>query len=184
MKRFVVITILVAALAALFAGTAMAAGPTVSATQGQVQGFGPGAGIHTPGTGLMTPGTGIGVGGMTGRGAPEWAGQVDEVQTLLGMTPEAIQAERLAGKSLAQIAEAKDISEDTLISTILDAKKADLAQLVADGKLTQAQADTMLSHMESQVKTMVERTAVGRPTGQPGVNAGQGLGMRGGRWSR
>jgi len=45
------------------------------------------------------------------------------------MTDEQIQAERLAGKSLAQIAANKDISADKLISTILDAKKADLAKL-------------------------------------------------------
>ncbi len=50
--------------------------------------------------------------GMAAGGAPEWAGQPEEVATLLGMTAEEIQAERQAGKSLAQIAAAKGISED------------------------------------------------------------------------
>jgi hypothetical protein len=199
MRRFLVIAVLAGALMALLAGTALAAGPVTPPAQG----FGPGMGMHVPGTGTMTPGAGMGRGGMTlapglrsgasagvGRGAPAWAGQPEEVATLLGMTAEQIQAERLAGKSLAQIADAKGISEDKLISTILDAKKADLAALVADGKLTQAQMDLMVEHMQTQVKTMVERTTVGPAFNHTegaqsgGQNpAGMGQGSRGGRWA-
>jgi len=65
-----------------------------------------------------------GAGGMMRGGRPEWAGQPDEVATLLGMTEAEIQAERQAGKSLVQIADAKKVSEDTLISTILSARRA------------------------------------------------------------
>ena len=50
---------------------------------------------------------------MMGRGAPAWAGQPEEVAALLGMTDEEIQAERLAGKSLAQIAAGKKASAKT-----------------------------------------------------------------------
>ena len=177
MKRFIVIAVLVAALAALLAGTALAAGPVTPSTQG----FGPGMGMHTPGTGMMTPGTGMGPGGMAGRGAPAWAGQPEEVATLLGMSAADIQAERLAGKSLVQIAAGKNISEDKLISTILDAKTADVKALVADGKLTQAQADLMIAHMQTQVKTMVERTSVGPALGEGQSRPGMGQGFRGGR---
>ena len=178
MKKFILIAVLVAALAALLAGTAFAAGPVTPPAQG----FGPGMGMHAPGTGMMTPGMGPGDG--TRRGAPEWAGQPEEVEKLLGMTDEQIQAERLAGKSLAQIAANKDISADKLISTILDAKKADLAKLVTQGKLTQAQMDLMVQRMQTQVKTMVERTNVGPAfaQGQTRPNVGQmGQGFRGGR---
>jgi hypothetical protein len=179
MKRFLLIAVLVVALAALLAGTALAAGPVTPTAQG----LGPGMGIHTPGTGMMTPGTGMGPGGMMGRGAPAWAGQPEEVATLLGMSTEDIQAERLAGKSLVQIAAGKDISEDKLISTILDAKKTDLAALVDDGKLTQAQMDLMVGRMQTQVKTMVERTSVGPASqrGQGQASTGMGQGFRGGR---
>ena len=189
MKRLILIAVLAGALAALLAGTALAAGPVTPPAQG----FGPGRGIHTPGTGMMTPGAGMGPGGMAGRGAPAWAGQPDEVATLLGMTSEQIQAERLAGKSLVQIAASKDpvVSEDKLISTILDAKKAILAKLVDDSKLTQAQMDLMVEHMQAQVKTMVERTTVGPMQGRQGMGqmqsgmgrgrAGMGQGMRGSR---
>ncbi len=179
MKKLFVIATLVAAFAALLAGTALAAGPVATTAQG----FGPGNGIHTPGTGLTAPATGYGLGAGAGviarRGAPEWAGESEAVEALLGMTAEQIQAERLAGKSLAQIAAGKGISEETLIQTILDAKKADLAKLVADGKLTQAQMDLMVERMQAQIKVMVERTNVGPAFGQG--QARPGVGFRGGR---
>jgi hypothetical protein len=188
MKRFILIAVLAGALAVLLAGTALAAGPVTPPAQG----FGQGMGIHAPGTGMMTPGTGMGPGGMAGRGKPAWAGQPEEVATLLGMSAEDIQAERLAGKSLVQIADSKNppISEDKLISTIFDAKKADMAALVADGKLTQAQMDLMVEHMQTQIKIMVERTSVGpafdKGQTRPGMSQGQtqsgmGQGFRGGR---
>ena len=192
MKKMITIAVLVGALAALLAGTAFAAGPVTPPAQG----FGPGMGMHTPGTGMMTPGTGMGAGMMTlapalrsgasagvGRGAPAWAGQPEEVATLLGMTSEQIQAERLAGKSLVQIAASKNppISEDKLISTIIEAKTTDLAALVEAGKLTQDQMKLMVEHMQTQVKTMVNRTSVGPAFGQGQTRPGTGQGFRGGR---
>lgn len=178
MKKLILIAVLVGALAALLAGTAMAAGPATPAAQGYGQGYGPGTGTANPEAGTCM---GAGAAGMMRRGAPEWAGQPEEVATLLGMTAEEIQAERQAGKSLAQIAAAKNISEETLISTIIDAKKVDLAKLVADGKLTQAQMDLMVEQMQTQVKTMVERTGVGRASEQGQMRPGMGRGSRGGR---
>jgi hypothetical protein len=182
MKKFILIAVLVAALATLLTGTALAAGPTPPTAQG----FGPGNGIHTPGMGLTTPGAGPGMamGGMMGRGVPAWAGEPEAVKALLGgMTDEQIQAERQAGKSLAQIAASKNVSKDKLISTMVEAKKADLARLVDAGKLTQTQMDTMVQNMQAQVTTMVERTNVGPAFAQgqarPGGMTGQGF--RGGR---
>ena len=118
---------------------------------------------------------GAGMAGEQGRGKPAWAGQPDEVATLLGMSAEDIQTARQGGKSLVAIADSKGIGEDKLISTILDAKKAIMAKLVADGKLTEAQMALMVEHMQTQVKTMVERTTVGPMQGRQGM--GQ---MRGG----
>jgi len=180
MKRFILIAVLVGALAALMAGTALAAGPVTPPAQG----FGQGMGMHAPGTGMMTPGTGMGPGGMTGRGAPAWAGQPEEVATLLRMSAEDIQAERLAGKSLVQIAASRvpRVSEDELISTIIKAKTTDLDALVKDGKLTQDQMKLMVEHMQAQVKTMVERATVGPMQGQQGtgrMQSGMGRGRAG-----
>lgn len=167
MKKLIVVAFLVAALAAVvFTGTALAQG-TVSPLN----------------TAWTCPGVGI-MGGRGGFGGMNsWAGLPDEVETLLGMTAGQIQAERLAGKSLVEIAAGKGISEETLVSTILNAKKAELDKLVADGKLTQAQADFMYDRMEQTVPVMVNRTDTGPmwrgqgtpPSGMPG---------RGGRWTR
>jgi hypothetical protein len=174
MKRFILIAVLVGALAALLAGTALAAGPV----NPPVQGFGPGMGMRAAAAGSTTPdadhpcGMGAGMAGEQGRGAPAWAGQPDEVAKLLGMTTAEIQTARQAGTSLVKIAESKNIDEDKLISTILDAKKAILTGLVADGKLTQAQMNLMVERMQTQVKTMVERTTVGPMQGR-----GQGMGQ-------
>ena len=111
-----------------------------------------------------------------GRGMPEWAGSDQAVEDLLGMTSAELQAERLAGKSLVDIAQAKGVSEDALIAAIMNAKQADLAALVQSGKLTQAQADLMLTRMQDQVKVMVERTTTG-PAWQ--TQSGQGQGFSG-----
>jgi len=179
MKKLILVAVLAGALAALLAGTALAAGPVTPTPQG----FGPGNGIHAPGTGYG-PGMGMGAPGATAgvrRGATAWAGQPEEVEALLGMTEEQIHTERLAGKSLAQIAASKNVSADKLVITILEAKKADLAKLVAEGKLTQAQMEFMVDHMQTQVKTMVERKSVGPASGQGQARPGMGQGMRGGR---
>ena len=110
------------------------------------------------------------------QGRPAWAGQPDEVATLLGMTEAQIQAERQAGKSLAQIAADKKVPEATLIETLLSAKKTAIEAAVAAGKLTEAQASAMLENMQTMVKSMVERTTTG-PMGGQGMMGGQGQGM-------
>jgi len=173
MKRFLMAAVLVVALTALLASTALAGPPAPGA-----QGYGMGRGVQAQdgacGTCLQD-----GTGQMRRGGMPAWAGQPDEVATLLGMTAEEIQAERQAGKSLAEIAASKGVSEDKLISTILDAKKVQLDALVADGKLSQAQADLMIERMTEQVKVMVERTTTG-----PAADRGQRMGQMGSHMGR
>jgi hypothetical protein len=181
MKRFIVAAILVGALVALLGGTALAAGPTTPPGQGFLPA------VDTQATGACPcggAGFGTGAGGMMRGGRPEWAGQPDEVATLLGTTEEAIQTERQAGKSLVEIAKGKGVGEETLISTILAARKATLTKLVGDGKLTTEQANLMIQNMTSRIQTMVERTGVGPAFGQGGARGMRGQGMRGGRWNR
>ncbi len=181
MKRWMIVAMLVTALVAVVAGTALAqsdAPATPPATGVCPCGLTPGATSPMLGGGRM--------GGMRG-GMPEWAGMSESVEKLLGLTAAEIQTERQAGKSLVEIAQAKNVTEDVLIQAILDEHQADLARLVADGKLTQAQADLMIARMQGQVKVMVERAGVG-PMGQgqgqqtvppAGARGGRG-GMRGG----
>ena len=51
----------------------------------------------------------------------------------------------------------------------LKPRRTVLTGLVADGKLTQAQMVLMVDHMQTQVKTMVERTTVGPMQGRQGM---------------
>ena len=189
MKKFLAIaaTLVVGILiGSVLVGSALAATPTPQGTP-------------TP----FVPGSGFGRGGMM---AGEM-GMEQEVLDLLHMTREQVIAERLAGKSLVHIAQAKGVSEQQLVSTILAAKRADLDQLVRDGKLTQAQADQMYQNMQQTVAQAVNRTTTGPmggngqtpnhgdcpmwdgtqtpANGQPGrggMMPGRG-GMRGGRWN-
>ena len=164
MKRWIVVSILILVLAVTLAGTALAQSGTPPTPNSCQCG-------ETPG--MMMQGGGMRGGDARGeRGMPEWVGMDDAAEKLLGMTEAEIQAARLDGKSLAELAQAKGVSKDALVKAILDEHKADLAKLVADGKLTQAQAEAMVNRMQEQVKLMVERTGTG-PMWQP-TRAGSG----------
>jgi hypothetical protein len=91
------------------------------------------------------------------------------VLTKLGMTADQVLAERRAGNSLAQIAQAKGVGKDALIATILDEHKAVLDGQVTAGRLTQAQADAMQTRMATGVARMVDEVG-------PGAGAGFGPG--------
>jgi hypothetical protein len=167
MKRFIAVAVLAMVIASLFATSALAAGPV--------------GGRWAQNGAPQTPNAACPMGGQGGAarmmGRPAWAGQPDEVASLLGLTAEQIHAERQAGKSLAQVAQSQRVSTDKLVETILSAKTTTLQQAVTDGKLTQAQADLMVERMTAQVKVMVERTTTG-PMGGRGMR-GQGRGMFG-----
>jgi uncharacterized protein YidB (DUF937 family) len=77
----------------------------------------------------------------------------------LGVTEEELRTARQEGKTLVQIAADKGISEDQLIEHIVSEHQKQLDQLLADGKITQEQADKMKEHFtKEQVKEMVNGT--------------------------
>lgn len=127
------------------------------------------------------PGAGYGMQqGFQGRGSGAGLGyQVAEAPAAkaLGMTVDQLHAERLAGKSLAQIAQAKGVKTDALINAMVESRKAVLDARVKAGTLTQAQAATALSTMTARMAESINRTEVGpnRPAD------GQGLGLAFGR---
>jgi hypothetical protein len=90
-------------------------------------------------------------------------GPDQEVADLLGLTQEQIREQRLAGNSLVEIAATKNISEETLINTIITAKQEAITAQVTAGTMTQAQADLCLVQMQERVQLSVNRTTVGRP---------------------
>ena len=150
-----------AMLGAVISGSVQAAPATPTTPQAAPT---PGAGSGYMGRGGMMGGGMMGRGGMMGGEM----GMEPEVLALLNMTREQVIAERQAGKSLTQIAEPKGISKDTLVSTILAAKKGDLDELVAAGRLTQDQANQMYQNMQQSVALAVDRTT-GGPMWQNGA---------------
>ncbi len=91
--------------------------------------------------------------------------------TALGMTEAELVAELQAGKSIADVAKAKGVSVDTVIDALYADLKAHIDAHVAEGKLTQEQADAKLADAKTRITTMVNTA---------GLPAGKGHGGKGG----
>lgn len=71
-----------------------------------------------------------------------------EIADLLGMSPQELREELKSGKTLEEIAAAKGLSLDLLRQQWLARKKAELQELVSQGKLSQEKAGEILSRLE------------------------------------
>jgi hypothetical protein len=67
-----------------------------------------------------------------------------------------------AGKSLAQIAQGKGKSADTIIANVRTKLKQQLDKAVTNKKLTQAQADAKLAEFDKNAATTMQDTALGQ----------------------
>jgi hypothetical protein len=115
---------------------------------------------------------GGGPGGM-GRGGM----QLSTIATALGMTEADLRTELQAGKSVADVATSKNVAIDTVINAIVTAEQTRLQQAVTGGKLTQAQADTLLANLKLTLPSQLQtKTVVGL---ERGFDGGRG-GMKGG----
>ena len=107
----------------------------------------------------------------------------DVVSKLTGTPVAEVREERTAGKSLAAIAGEKGVSADKVVAETLAARKAMLAGLVKQGKITQAQADAALARMTTRLTERVNSAAActGAGSGACGSGAcGSGAGGGGG----
>lgn len=88
----------------------------------------------------------------------------------VGLTPEEVQKRLDDGESLWQIAQSNGLSDEDTRKLMLEAHDAALAKAVADGQITQSQADWMDQHMEQMWQS-------GGPgfNGMPCRGASQGL---------
>lgn len=105
----------------------------------------------------------------------------DTVSELLGLTQEEIHDQLYEGKSLAEIASAQGVSEDTLEDAIMAATAEAIRQRVAEGTLTQEKADLLLERMEQRTHEAVNRTTWGTFDGMEGgcSEFGEGMGHSG-----
>ncbi len=94
----------------------------------------------------------------------------------LGLTPGELAAQINSGKTLAQIAQEKGVSTKDLAAVMETTMEAALAQAVKDGKLTQAQADLMIQHMDGQYEWMITNMGAGMMGTGSGGMIGPGAG--------
>jgi hypothetical protein len=112
-----------------------------------------------------------GPGGPHGRFGFGFA--LDAAADALGITPDELRTDLQNGQTIADIAKAKNLDVDTVIGKLVDKAKAELDQRVADGKMTQAQADQALA----QARTMITDAVNGKLPTPPGL-PGDGKGRR------
>lgn len=70
---------------------------------------------------------------------------LDSATTVLGMKPKALVRELKADKTLTQVAREKGMAVDKFKAALLQDVQRDLNALVAEGKLTETQADGIYS---------------------------------------
>jgi len=97
---------------------------------------------------------GRGHGGRGGMGGG--FGGLSTAATAIGITEDELRTELEAGKSIAAVAEANGVSEQTVIDAIIAEAKAHFAEEVANGEHTQAEVDSKLADLETRVTEMVE----------------------------
>jgi polyhydroxyalkanoate synthesis regulator phasin len=97
-------------------------------------------------------------------------GGLDAAATYLGLTQAQLRTQLESGKSMADVAKAKNKSVDGLVSALVDAAKKKLDSAVAAGQLTQKQADSILSDLKSHVTDFVNGVRPPRPDGDNGFS--------------
>lgn len=80
---------------------------------------------------------------------------LEAAATALGMTPEALKTALRGGSSLADVAKSKNIAVQEVIDAMVADEKTEIAEAVADGKLTQAEADSILAKVDEHVTAIV-----------------------------
>ncbi|OFW73126.1 MAG: hypothetical protein A2Y55_07380 [Actinobacteria bacterium RBG_16_68_12] len=96
---------------------------------------------------------------------------LDAGATYLGLTKAELRAELEDGKTLAEIAKAEGKSVNGLVQALVRAANERIADAVADGKLTQAQADELKADLDERITDLVNGELRGP---RPGFHHGFG----------
>ncbi len=97
----------------------------------------------------------------------------ETVTETLGLTADELQEARAAGQSLADVATVQGVDVDTLVQALVDDVEEHLAEHVAEGDLTQEEADEKLADAEERVTERVN-TAPGEGDGERGTRGPRG----------
>ena len=113
-----------------------------------------------------------GGGGPGGPGGMHGGGPIglDAAASYLGLTDEELRTELEDGSTLAEVAGEQGKSVDGLVTALVDSAKADLADAVEAGRLTEAQQTEILDGLEERITTLVNEGFQGGhgPPGGPG----------------
>ncbi len=99
---------------------------------------------------------------------------MDSAATVLGMEPQDLLSEMHESKTLAQVAEEQPMPRDEFIAALLDEARGTLDQQVADGNLTETQADTAFERLETNIEDIVDGAGCGMSRGPRGGFFGGG----------
>lgn len=80
---------------------------------------------------------------------------LEAAASALGMTEAELRTELRDGKTIADVAKARNVDLQKVIDAIVGSAKTRLAQAVTDGKLTQAQADERIANLQDDVTKLV-----------------------------
>jgi len=113
---------------------------------------------------------------------------VDATAEATGLTVDEVIAALQEGQTFAQIATEHGVDPQAIVDAFLADRKAALEQAVADGRLTQEQADQMLKEMAEHVSARLEQAwsprlgggRMGRGGSGCGAQPGAGRAPRGG----
>ena len=156
-----------------FAGAAVAGGLLVGslvATGVSAQtATSPGPGF-CPGYGMM--GGAVGPGARVGTYGP--GVEHDAIANALGITGQELWDARAAGKSIADLANEKNVDLTKVVDAALAAHTAQLDAAIKAGTVTQTQADAMKAPMKGRIEAMLQTpTATG--SWGPGMMGGRGM---------
>ncbi len=91
-----------------------------------------------------------GIGGMNSMHTAVASAELDAAAKALGMSSADLTTALRGGKTLLDVAREKNVDVTKLRTAIADAEKAALDQAVKDGKLSQAQADTLKANIKPE----------------------------------
>ena len=111
--------------------------------------------------------------GRGDRGGPGGRVALSTAAGALGLTPEQLRTEMAAGKTLGEIAAAQGIENSTLVRALVAAAQEWLDAAVADGRLTQAQANKRAATMTGRITARLDKML---PPGGHGHHGGRGQG--------
>jgi hypothetical protein len=112
--------------------------------------------------------------GMRGPGMRGFGG-LSVVAETLGIEQTELWTELQSGKTIAQLAEEKDVATSAIVDAVIAAHEEWLTTAVTDGTLTQAQADARLALAKADAEVLLDQTFEAQ--NMPGFGRRDGFGM-------